>query len=101
MRESFSEQRPVRREERSAPEGRVPPNSLEAERAVLGGILLENSAMNVVLEIIDDDDFYSEGHAQIFQSMKTLFGRGEPLDTVTIRPDRCFSAIWSATARQK
>lgn len=39
--------------------GRVPPNSLDAERAVLGGILLENGAMNVIIEILESEHFYS------------------------------------------
>jgi len=65
----------------------VPPSSLEAERAVLGGVLLENSAMNVLLEILDDEDFYSEANAQIFRSMKELFGRGAPIDSITLRDE--------------
>ncbi|HJK89312.1 MAG TPA: replicative DNA helicase [Polyangiaceae bacterium LLY-WYZ-15_(1-7)] len=65
--------------------GRVPPNALEAERAVLGGILLENDAMNVVLEIVSKDDFYSEANGIIYQAMRDLFGRNQPVDHVTLR----------------
>ena len=64
------------RETRAAPQGRVPPNSLSAERAVLGGVLLDNDAMNVVLETVDIEDFYSEGHAQLFEAMRELFRDG-------------------------
>lgn len=67
--------------------GRVPPNALDAERAVLGGILLENDAMNVVLEILGKDDFYSEAHGIIFESMRELFARNQPVDHVTLRED--------------
>ena len=67
--------------------GRVPPNSLEAERAVLGGMLLENNAMNVVLEILEKEDFYSEANAHIFDGMTTLFRSGKPMDTVTVREE--------------
>lgn len=77
--------RPRKEERAPSPEGRVPPNSLEAERAVLGGVLLSNASLNTVIEMIGDDDFYSEAHREIFRSMIELFGRGEPLDTVTIR----------------
>ncbi len=69
------------------PAGRVPPNALDAERAVLGGILLENEAMNVVLEILSKEDFYSEAHGIIFESMRELFARNQPVDHVTLRED--------------
>ncbi|HJK98457.1 MAG TPA: DnaB-like helicase N-terminal domain-containing protein, partial [Polyangiaceae bacterium LLY-WYZ-14_1] len=62
-----------------SPRGRVPPNDLEAERAVLGGILLENAALNVVLEILEADDFYSEGHVRVFEAICSLSRRGEPV----------------------
>lgn len=66
---------------------RVPPNALDAERAVLGGILLENDAVNVVTEILAPDDFYSEANATIFESMVSLFSRGQPIDQVTLRAE--------------
>ena len=65
--------------------GRVPPNSLDAERAVLGGILLENGAMNTVIEILESDHFYSSANGIIFEAMRTLFARSEPIDQVTLR----------------
>lgn len=64
---------------------RVPPHSLEAERAVLGGILLENGALNTVMQVITSDDFYSRANALVFEGMSELFRRGEPVDTVTLR----------------
>jgi replicative DNA helicase len=65
---------------------RVPPNDLSAERAVLGGILLENDALNVVLELpLGADDFYSDAHARIFEAMAQLFSAGQPVDAVTLR----------------
>jgi replicative DNA helicase len=70
-----------------SPRGRVPPNDLEAERAVLGGILLENAALNVVLEILEADDFYSEGHVRVFEAICSLSRRGEPVDNVTLRAE--------------
>ena len=66
--------------------GRVPPNDLSAERAVLGGILLENDAFNVVLEIpLEADDFYSDAHGRIYEAMSQLFSAGQPVDAVTLR----------------
>jgi replicative DNA helicase len=52
---------------------------------VLGGILLENDAMNVVLEVLSVDDFYSEANAKIFEAMIELFRRNQPVDQVTLR----------------
>ena len=68
-------------------EGRVPPNAVDAERAVLGGILLENDAMNTVLEIVEAEEFYVEANSIIYATMKELFGRGQPLDSVTLREE--------------
>ena len=65
--------------------GQVPPNALEAERAVLGGILLENDAMNVALEELSAEDFYSEANGKIFEAMTELFRRSQPVDHVTLR----------------
>ncbi len=67
--------------------GQVPPNSLDAERAVLGGILLENQAMNIVVEILSSEDFYSEANTRIFEAMVGLFARNQPVDHVTLRDD--------------
>src|SRR5688572_31269630 len=65
---------------------RVPPNDLGAERAVLGGVLLENEALNVVLELpLSAEDFYSDAHSRIYEAMSTLFAAGQPVDTVTLR----------------
>ncbi len=65
----------------------VPPNSRAAEQAVLGGIMLENSAINSVLEILGPEDFYVEANAQAFRSMSELFSRGQPVDIVTLRDE--------------
>ena len=66
--------------------GRVPPHDLNAERAVLGGVLLENEALNVVTELpLRPGDFYKDAHATIFEAMLALFAEGQPVDTVTLR----------------
>ena len=64
---------------------RIPPHSLDAERAVLGGLLLQNSAIDIVLEIIKVDDFYSEANARIFEAALELHRSSTPVDTVTLR----------------
>ena len=52
---------------------------------MLGGILLENQAMNIVVETLSVEDFYSEANAKIFEAMTELSRRGQPVDQVTLR----------------
>lgn len=68
-----------------APAGRVPPHSLEAERSVLGGILIDNTAIDRIIDVnLAADDFYKEAHRLVFRSLFELHSRGEPADLVTI-----------------
>ncbi len=64
--------------------GRLPPQSLEAEEAVLGGILLDNRALDQALETLGVEDFYREAHRRIFQALIDLDERSEPADVITI-----------------
>ena len=63
---------------------KVPPQNLEAESSVLGGILLENEAINRVLEVLTSEDFYRESHCRIFLAMIELYNRKEPIDLITL-----------------
>ena len=62
----------------------VPPYNLEAEESVLGACLLSREAMANVLEVIRSDDFYKPAHTEMFNAMLELYGRGEPIDAVTL-----------------
>ncbi len=64
--------------------GRVPPHDLEAERAVLGGILLDNAAMSTVESMLTAADFYHPAHGVIFEAIQAVAGRHEPIDIVTL-----------------
>ena len=66
------------------PGHRLPPQSLEGEMSVLGGVLLENEALNKALEILRPDDFYRDSHRKIFTTLIELANRGEPADLVTL-----------------
>nr|WP_320048386.1 replicative DNA helicase [uncultured Desulfuromonas sp.] len=66
------------------PTHRLPPQNLEAEMSVLGGVLLENDALNKALELLIPDDFYRESHRQIFLALIALSERNEPADLVTL-----------------
>ena len=63
---------------------RLPPQSIEAEMSVLGGILLENEAINQVLELLAPEDFYREPHRKIFKAMLELSEQREPCDFITL-----------------
>lgn len=63
---------------------RLPPQHLEAERSVLGGILLDNLALDRVADLVDEDDFYREGHRIIYRAMHHLAARGDPVDELTL-----------------
>ncbi|HRR40703.1 MAG TPA: replicative DNA helicase, partial [Syntrophales bacterium] len=60
------------------------PQNLEAEQAVLGGILLDNQALNSVMEILRVEDFYSEAHRKIFAAILDISEKSRPSDLVTL-----------------
>lgn len=68
----------------SADNLKVPPHDLEAEKSVLGAILIDSSAINLVVEILRSEHFYAEEHRIIFASMLTLFEKHQPVDIVTL-----------------
>jgi replicative DNA helicase len=62
----------------------TPPHSIEAEQAVLGGLLLEASAWDQVADAVTEGDFYRPDHRLIFESIGALAGNGKPCDVVTV-----------------
>ncbi|RMD87227.1 MAG: replicative DNA helicase [Candidatus Dadabacteria bacterium] len=63
---------------------RTPPNSMEAEESLLGGILIDNDSINSAMEVIVSEDFYKPAHRKIFEAMAALSEKGEPIDIVTL-----------------
>ncbi len=63
---------------------KLPPQHIEAEQSVLGGILIENHAINKVMEILKPDDFYRESHRKIYEALIDLSERDEPADSITL-----------------
>ena len=63
---------------------RTPPQDLVAEQSVLGGMLLSKDAIADVVEIIRERDFYRPAHELIYDAIIDLYGRGEPVDPVTV-----------------
>ena len=63
---------------------RVPPQNVDAEMSVLGGMMLSKDAIADVIEILRSADFYRPAHASVYEVVIELFGRGEPADAVTV-----------------
>ncbi len=68
----------------SDPTLRIPPQSLESERALLGAILLKPETIHDVADIVRGGSFYADKHKLIFESMQELSTRGEPIDLLSL-----------------
>ncbi|MCK4759980.1 MAG: replicative DNA helicase [Candidatus Aminicenantes bacterium] len=63
---------------------KTPPQSVEAEKTALGGILLNNKNLNVVLSIISPEDFYKDSNRKIIEKIISLVDKSKPVDVVTL-----------------
>ncbi|NQU68511.1 MAG: replicative DNA helicase [Candidatus Marinimicrobia bacterium] len=63
---------------------RLPPQSTEAEQAVLGCMLIDNEAVPRVMHYLEPDSFYKPAHSRIFECMITLFDKTDKIDTITV-----------------
>jgi replicative DNA helicase len=63
---------------------RIPPHNLDAERAVLGGMLLDNGVIPRALDLVGEHDFYRHSHGKILSAMLEIYGRNEPVDLLTV-----------------
>ena len=63
---------------------KVPPHSLQAEEAVLGGLMLDNSGWDTVADLVTEEDFYRRNHRLIFRAIASLADQNNPLDAVTL-----------------
>jgi replicative DNA helicase len=66
---------------------RTLPHNLEAERSVLGAILVHNDAYNLAVQVVDSRDFYRDAHRRIFEKMIALNERGQAIDFVTLKEE--------------
>ncbi len=62
----------------------LPPHSIEAEQAVLGGVFLKPESLYVILDILSDADFYLPAHQYIFEAFRALFQKSAPVDLVAV-----------------
>ncbi|HOV86379.1 MAG TPA: replicative DNA helicase [Syntrophobacteraceae bacterium] len=63
---------------------KVPPQQIEAEQSLLGGLLIDNDGLPAAFEVLRGDEFYRDGHRLIFRAIQELFDRNEPVDLVTL-----------------
>ena len=66
---------------------RTLPHNLDAERSVLGAILVHNDAFNMAAQVIDSGDFYRDAHRRVFDRMVTLSERGDAIDFITLKEE--------------
>ena len=66
------------------PQSKLPPQNLEAEVSVLGGMLIDNESIHRVAELLRPEDFYREAHRKIYQAIVTLYQANEPSDLLTV-----------------
>ena len=70
--------------ETEASSHKLPPQNIEAEQSVLGGVLIENEAVHKVMEILTAEDFYRDAHRKIYDALMDLAERDEPADLITL-----------------
>lgn len=63
---------------------RKPPQSVESEQCILGGLLLDNNAFDQVADVVTAEDFYRRDHRLIFERISQMIGSGKPADVVTV-----------------
>ena len=66
------------------PLGKLPPQSMETEETLLGCLLIDKDAIIKIADKITEEDFYKDAHGTIFETMKELYGRQEPIDILTL-----------------
>jgi replicative DNA helicase len=66
---------------------KVPPHDLDAEKSVLGAVLIDSSSINLVAEFLKAEHFYAREHQLIYGAMITLFEKQQPIDVVTIQDE--------------
>ena len=64
--------------------GRVPPQAIELEEAILGALLIDRDALSKVIDILSVESFYVDGHQKIFEAITQLFGDSDPIDILTV-----------------
>jgi replicative DNA helicase len=64
--------------------GKIPPQAIDVEEVVIGALLLERDALNIVLDILSPESFYKYEHQEIYRAMRSLSERSHPVDLITV-----------------
>ncbi|QQR54449.1 hypothetical protein IPG41_04580 [Candidatus Peregrinibacteria bacterium] len=64
---------------------KVPPHSVEAEKSVLGSVMVEKNALLKIADLLQPEDFYYETHASIYTGIQELFAKRSPIDILTVK----------------
>ena len=67
--------------------GKIPPNDVEAEQAVIGSMLTDRDAVISAIEILKEEDFYREDNKTIYEAILNLYNRSEPIDIITLKAE--------------
>ena len=71
----------------SLSDGKIPPQAIDLEEAVLGAMLIDEKGVNEVIDILSPEVFYKKSHQLIFESIQRLFRESEPIDLLTVSAD--------------
>ena len=63
---------------------KIPPQNIEAEKSVLGSLMLDSKSIDVIIDILRPDDFYQTKHKIIFEAMVDLYQNKEPIDVLSL-----------------
>lgn len=63
---------------------RLPPQDIEAEKGLLGSLMLDKDAIIKVADLLRPEDFYKSGHREIYQVVESLFNQGDPIDLISV-----------------
>ena len=65
--------------------GKLPPQAIDLEEAVLGAMMIDKKGVDEVIDILQPDAFYKEAHKHIFEAIVTLFNDTQPIDLLTVK----------------
>lgn len=68
----------------SSPDGKLPPQAIELEQAVLGALMIDNDALSNSIELLKPESFYQTEHQKVFSAIEDLFNNTQPVDILTV-----------------
>lgn len=67
--------------------GKIPPNDIEAEQAVIGSMLTDRDAVSAAIEVLKEEDFYREDNKAIYAAILNLYNKSQPIDIITLKSE--------------